>query len=195
MAKLTGRRDECDILDQFVDAVRGGASRALVVEGEAGVGKTALRESRRGEARDQLRTARELLDAMGMAGFAERARRELQATGETARKRVGPPADQQLTAQERQIAQLARDGMSNPRSAPGCSSARARSDTTWVTSSSSSASAHATSLAWSSRPTRSPADRRIAAPGSRDISRSVAPVDCRVGRSERGPFRSTITKT
>ena len=114
MAKLTGRRDECDILDQFVDAVRGGASRALVVEGEAGVGKTALRESRRGEARDQLRTARELLDAMGMAGFAERARRELQATGETARKRVGPPADQQLTAQERQIAQLARDGMSNP---------------------------------------------------------------------------------
>jgi len=42
MAKLTGRRGECDILDQFVDAVRGGASRALVVQGEAGVGKTAL---------------------------------------------------------------------------------------------------------------------------------------------------------
>jgi DNA-binding CsgD family transcriptional regulator len=51
---------------------------------------------------------------MGMAGFAERARRELQATGETARKRAGAPTDHQLTAQERQIAQLARDGMSNP---------------------------------------------------------------------------------
>ena len=44
MAKLTGRRNECDILDQFVDAVRGGASRAFVVNGEAGVGKTALLE-------------------------------------------------------------------------------------------------------------------------------------------------------
>jgi hypothetical protein len=42
MAKLTGRRTECDILGQFVDAVRAGASRALVVKGEAGVGKTAL---------------------------------------------------------------------------------------------------------------------------------------------------------
>jgi DNA-binding CsgD family transcriptional regulator len=77
-------------------------------------GEWLRRERRRGEARDQLRTARELLDAIGMAGFAERARRELQATGETARKRAGPPTDHQLTAQERQIAQLARDGMSNP---------------------------------------------------------------------------------
>jgi DNA-binding CsgD family transcriptional regulator len=77
-------------------------------------GEWLRRQRRRGEARDQLRTAHELLEAMGMAAFAERARRELQATGETTRKRVGAPADQQLTAQERQIAQLARDGMSNP---------------------------------------------------------------------------------
>jgi DNA-binding CsgD family transcriptional regulator len=77
-------------------------------------GEWLRRERRRGEARDQLRTAHDLLDAMGMAGFAERARRELQATGETARKRTGAATDQQLTAQERQIAQLARDGMSNP---------------------------------------------------------------------------------
>lgn len=42
MAKLTGRRAECDILHQFVDAVGAGASRALEVKGEAGVGKTAL---------------------------------------------------------------------------------------------------------------------------------------------------------
>jgi hypothetical protein len=39
---LRGRRRECDLLDQFLDAVRGGAGRALVVRGEPGVGKTAL---------------------------------------------------------------------------------------------------------------------------------------------------------
>ena len=48
-----------------------------------------------------------------MQAFAERARRELQATGETARKRTVETRDD-LTAQERQIAELARDGMSNP---------------------------------------------------------------------------------
>jgi DNA-binding CsgD family transcriptional regulator len=49
-----------------------------------------------------------------MEAFAERARRELQATGETARKRVVALPDQQLTAQEAQIARMARDGLSNP---------------------------------------------------------------------------------
>jgi DNA-binding NarL/FixJ family response regulator len=55
-----------------------------------------------------------MLEAMGMEAFAERARRELQATGETARKRVVALPDQQLTAQESQIARMARDGLSNP---------------------------------------------------------------------------------
>jgi DNA-binding NarL/FixJ family response regulator len=49
-----------------------------------------------------------------LAAFAERARRELQATGETARKRTIPAADENLTAQEAQIARMARDGLSNP---------------------------------------------------------------------------------
>ena len=49
-----------------------------------------------------------------MEAFAERARRELQATGETARKRTVALPDQQLTAQESQIARMARDGLSNP---------------------------------------------------------------------------------
>ena len=53
-----------------------------------------------------------MLDAMGLAGFAERARKELAATGETARKRtIETVVD--LTAQEAQIARLARDGRSN----------------------------------------------------------------------------------
>ena len=51
---------------------------------------------------------------MGMDAFAERARRELAATGETARKRNVATADEQLTAQEAQIARMARDGLTNP---------------------------------------------------------------------------------
>ena len=49
-----------------------------------------------------------------MEGFAGRARRELEATGETARKRTVVPDPQLLTAQEAQIARMARDGHSNP---------------------------------------------------------------------------------
>jgi DNA-binding NarL/FixJ family response regulator len=55
-----------------------------------------------------------MLDTMGMDAFAERARRELEATGETARRRTVAPHDEQLTAQETQIARMARDGLSNP---------------------------------------------------------------------------------
>ena len=65
------------------------------------------------EAREQLRTAFEMLSEMGVEAFAERARRELAATGETARKRTDETRDD-LTAQEAQIARLARDGLSNP---------------------------------------------------------------------------------
>jgi DNA-binding NarL/FixJ family response regulator len=55
-----------------------------------------------------------MLESMGMAAFAERARRELVATGETARKRTAQTNTAELTAQETQIARLARDGLSNP---------------------------------------------------------------------------------
>src|SRR5678815_600803 len=55
----------------------------------------------------------DLLAAIGMAAFAERARRELLATGERARKRT-PDNRSELTAQEAQIAELAREGYSNP---------------------------------------------------------------------------------
>ena len=56
----------------------------------------------------------DMLEAMGMEAFAERARRELRATGETARKRTAAASDEELTAQEAQIARLAREGLSNP---------------------------------------------------------------------------------
>lgn len=77
-------------------------------------GEWLRRGRRRTEARTQLRIAHEMLDAMGMEAFAERARRELQATGETARKRTAGVDGEKLTAQETQVARLARDGLSNP---------------------------------------------------------------------------------
>jgi DNA-binding CsgD family transcriptional regulator len=76
-------------------------------------GEWLRRENRRVDARVQLRAAHELFTAMEAEGFAERARRELLATGETVRKRQAATRDG-LTAQEAQIAQLARDGLSNP---------------------------------------------------------------------------------
>ncbi len=75
-------------------------------------GEWLRRENRRVDARDQLRCAYEMLTAMGIAGFAERARRELLATGETVRKRTIETAGQ-LTPQEAQIARLAGQGLTN----------------------------------------------------------------------------------
>ena len=76
-------------------------------------GEWLRREGRRVDAREQLRTAHDMFAAIGMEAFAERARRELMATGEKVRKRSAETRDQ-LTPQEEQIARLARDGLSNP---------------------------------------------------------------------------------
>jgi DNA-binding CsgD family transcriptional regulator len=75
-------------------------------------GEWLRRERRRLDAREQLRTAHNMLNSIGAEGFAERARIELQATGETARKRV-PETSADLTAQEAQICRLAADGSTN----------------------------------------------------------------------------------
>ena len=92
-------------------------------------GEWLRRENHRADARVHLRAAHEMLDAMGLAAFAERARRELAATGETVRARtVG--AVTALTAQEAYIARLARDGRTNAESAPSCSCLCARSNGT-----------------------------------------------------------------
>ena len=76
-------------------------------------GEWLRRQRRRLDARAQLRTAYAMLDAMGIEAFAERARRELRATGATARKRT-VETRQELTAREAVIARLAREGLSNP---------------------------------------------------------------------------------
>ena len=87
--------------------VRAELARAHLLYGE-----WLRRERRRLDAREQLRTAHELLVEMGIEAFAERAARELRATGGTARKRR-VEASGNLTPQEAQVAHLAREGLSN----------------------------------------------------------------------------------
>ncbi|MGI5321270.1 ATP-binding protein [Actinomadura nitritigenes] len=78
-------------------------------------GEWLRRERRRTEARSHLRTAHDMFASIGMEAFAERARRELLATGETVRRRQDETsASEALTPQEEQIARLVRDGLSNP---------------------------------------------------------------------------------
>jgi DNA-binding CsgD family transcriptional regulator len=86
--------------------------RVELARGHLVYGEWLRRENRRVDARVQLRTAHEMLATMGIEAFAERARRELLATGETVRKRTVEARDE-LTAQEAQIARLAREGLSN----------------------------------------------------------------------------------
>jgi DNA-binding CsgD family transcriptional regulator len=88
--------------------VRAELARAHLLYGE-----WLRRANRRTDARSQLTAAYEMFTAMKMAGFAERTRRELLATGATVRKRSVDTVDE-LTAQEALIARLARDGLSNP---------------------------------------------------------------------------------
>jgi ATP/maltotriose-dependent transcriptional regulator MalT len=94
--------------------------RVQLARGHLLYGEWLRRQGRRVDAREQLRIAYQMLNQMGMGGFAERARRELLATGETVRKRTVHPArthsgqaSEPLTVQEAQVARLARDGLSN----------------------------------------------------------------------------------
>jgi DNA-binding CsgD family transcriptional regulator len=99
---------------ESIDRLRRTRIRADLARAHLLYGEWLRRERRRIDARAQLRTAHDMLDTMGMDAFAERARRELEATGETARSRTFAPGDDQLTAQETEIARMARDGLSNP---------------------------------------------------------------------------------
>jgi DNA-binding NarL/FixJ family response regulator len=111
---LLGRHRECGVLDGLLEDVRAGRSGALVVRGEAGIGKTALLEYVIGSASD-LRVARAagVESEMELPFAALHQLCELQATGETVSKRRIDTRDD-LTPQETQIARLARDGLSNP---------------------------------------------------------------------------------
>jgi DNA-binding CsgD family transcriptional regulator len=110
---LLSHGDAADSL--YRDAIaRLGRTRARVEHARAHLlyGEWLRREGRRVDARDQLRTALEMFARIGAEAFALRAEGELLATGERVRKRSAETREQ-LTAQEVQIARLARDGLSN----------------------------------------------------------------------------------
>ncbi|MFS0897589.1 AAA family ATPase [Mycolicibacterium litorale] len=101
----------CEAIERLARAgMRPDLARAHLLYGE-----WLRRRRRRVDARVHLRAAHGLFDSIGMTAFAQRAERELLATGERARRRTDAASSAgTLTAQETQIARLARDGMSNP---------------------------------------------------------------------------------
>jgi DNA-binding CsgD family transcriptional regulator len=102
-----------DLYREAIDRLRRTQLRPELARAQLLYGEWLRRQGRRVDAREQLRTAHDLFATIGMEGFAERARTELLATGETARKRSAETRDE-LTAQETLIAQLASEGLSNP---------------------------------------------------------------------------------
>ena len=115
-ALLTDGQDAEELYLEAIEQL--GRSRVAVHHARAQLiyGEWLRREHRRVDARAQLKAAHGAFDAMGARAFAERAQRELLATGETVRKRTGEAADTNdaLTPQEAQIARLADEGLTNP---------------------------------------------------------------------------------
>ena len=101
-----------DLFRQAVDHLSRTRVRAELARTHLLYGEWLRREGRRVDARAQLQIAYDQFDSIGMEAFAERGRRELLATGQTVRKRSAEARDD-LTTQERQIAEMARDGLSN----------------------------------------------------------------------------------
>jgi DNA-binding CsgD family transcriptional regulator len=111
---LLSEGDDADALyRKAIERLERTRIRVELARGRLLYGEWLRREQRRVDAREQLHAAHEMFTAMGADGFAERARIELLATGETVRKRTVETRDD-LTAQEAQIARLARDGRTNP---------------------------------------------------------------------------------
>jgi len=112
-ALLSHGADADGLYRQAIDRLRRTRLRPELARAHLLYGEWLRSEGRRADAREQLRTAYDMLAAIGMEAFAERARRELNATGETVRQR-GDETRTALTAQETLIAGLARDGLTNP---------------------------------------------------------------------------------
>jgi len=112
-ALLSGGPDAEDLYREAIERLSKTRMATHLARARLTYGEWLRRENRRVDARDQLRPAFDAFASMGVQAFAERARRELQATGEKVRKRhENDHAD--LTPQEEEIAQLARDGRTNP---------------------------------------------------------------------------------
>jgi DNA-binding CsgD family transcriptional regulator len=105
--------DDEDAYSESLERLRRSSAVVELARSQLLYGEWLRRESRRTDAREQLRSAYESFSRMGAKAFGERARRELLATGETARRRAMDQRET-LTPQELQVAQLARDGYTNP---------------------------------------------------------------------------------
>jgi DNA-binding CsgD family transcriptional regulator len=112
-ALLSDGKQAEDLYREALDRLGRTRVRAELARAHLLYGEWLRRGRRRIDAREQLRTAHEMFSEMGLEAFAQRAARELRATGETARKR-SIETSSELTAQEAQISRLARDGLSNP---------------------------------------------------------------------------------
>jgi DNA-binding CsgD family transcriptional regulator len=111
-AVLAGDLEAEQLYRESIDHLACSSARPELARSHLLFGEWLRRQARRRDARDQLRTAHDMLASMGIEAFAERARVELLATGERARKRTVETQDH-LTPQERQIARLVRDGARN----------------------------------------------------------------------------------
>nr|WP_167215840.1 helix-turn-helix transcriptional regulator [Kribbella shirazensis] len=110
-AQLDGPRTE-DLYREAVDRLARTNLRVETARTRLLFGEWLRRAGRRLESRVHLRSAHDALAAMGMEAFADRARRELGATGEIVHRQTGE-LQQELTAQELHIARLAADGLTN----------------------------------------------------------------------------------
>jgi DNA-binding CsgD family transcriptional regulator len=112
LAILAEGRDTEDLFCEAVERLSRTRARLHLARARLLYGEWLRGEGRRLDARGQLRTAHEMFVSMGVMGFADRAARELLATGERAPKpRV--ESGGRLTAQETQIARFAHEGLSN----------------------------------------------------------------------------------
>jgi len=111
-ALLTGDTDAEPFYRESIDRLGQSPTKPELARTHLLFGEWLRRHGRRRDAREQLRTAYDMLASMGIEAFSERARVELLATGERARKRTVETEDQ-LTPQERQVARLVRDGARN----------------------------------------------------------------------------------
>ncbi len=112
-AMLTGGEAAEGLYQEAIERLSRVKSCATLARAHLLYGEWLRREHRRVDAREQLRVAHTMLSDIGMEAFAERARRELLATGETVRKRTVATLDE-LTPQEVQVARLAVGGQTNP---------------------------------------------------------------------------------
>ena len=111
-ALLTEGQTADDLYREAIERLARGRMLVHLARARLLYGEWLRREDRRVEARQQLRLAHDAFDSMGVNAFAERVRRELLATGESVRAHA-PEARDELTAQEAQIARMARDGQTN----------------------------------------------------------------------------------